>query len=148
MSVIMLDIDCFKLYNDTFGHQQGDDCLRTVAGTLKDMDLRHLDKVARIGGEEFAVILPETDLKGAMLVAERIRKTIEDLKIPHNEASGNPWVTASFGVSSTIPHWELKPMVLMQTADKALYESKKKGKNCCTEKQVIERLNIATANAQ
>jgi diguanylate cyclase (GGDEF)-like protein len=147
MSVIMLDIDGFKLYNDTFGHQQGDDCLRNIASTLKEMDLRYLDKVARIGGEEFAVILPETDAKGAMLVAERIRKTIEDLKIPHNEASGNPWVTASFGVSAITPHWKLKPLVLMQTADKALYESKRKGRNCCSEKQFIEG-NIATAITQ
>jgi diguanylate cyclase (GGDEF)-like protein len=138
MSVIMLDIDGFKMYNDTFGHHQGDNCLRNIASTLKNMDMRYLDKVARIGGEEFAVILPGTDSKGAMLVAERIRKTIQDLKIPHNEASGNPWVTASFGVSSTIPHWKLKPIVLMKTVDKALYESKNKGRNCCSEKQIIE----------
>jgi len=138
MAVIMLDIDCFKMYNDTFGHQQGDDCLRSVAGRLKETDLRHLDKIARIGGEEFAVILPETDSKGAMLVAERIRKAIEELKIPHNEASGNPWVTASFGISSIIPHRKLNPSVLMETVDKALYESKHKGRNCCSEKQIVE----------
>ncbi|AZG36276.1 MULTISPECIES: diguanylate cyclase [Shewanella] len=138
MAVIMMDIDCFKMFNDTFGHQQGDNCLLSVASTLKGMDLRHLDKIARIGGEEFAVILPETDSNGAMLVAERIRKTIEALKIPHSKASGNPWVTASFGVSSIIPHRGCNPRVLMETADRALYESKHKGRNCCSEKQIID----------
>ncbi len=141
MSVIMLDIDAFKMYNDTFGHHQGDDCLRSIAGTLKGIDLRHLDKVARIGGEEFAVILPETDAKGAMLVAERIRKAIEALELPHSKESGRPWVTASFGIAAVTPNKNLKPSILMETADKALYESKNKGRNRCSEKQVFENLD-------
>ena len=147
MAVIMLDIDCFKMYNDTFGHQLGDDCLRRVAASLKEMNLRHIDKIARIGGEEFAVILPETDAQGAMLVAERLREAIAALQIPHNEASGHPWVTASFGISAVIPHRKLNPSVLMDTADKALYASKHKGRNCCSEMQIVDD-GIARGNHQ
>lgn len=147
MAVIMLDIDSFKIYNDTFGHQKGDDCLRRVTSRLKEIGLRYLDKIARIGGEEFAVILPETDAKGAMLVAERLRKAIEELKISHNETSGHLWVTASFGISSIIPDQKLNPSVLMETADKALYKSKHKGRNRCSDIQIVEH-GIAKINHQ
>ncbi|RTR34242.1 diguanylate cyclase [Shewanella atlantica] len=130
ISLVMLDIDHFKLYNDTYGHHKGDDCLRTIASALQAMDIRHLDKIARIGGEEFAVILPDTDGDGAMLVAERARLAIENLNIPH-ETQFNK-VTASFGVSSIIPKREITPKFLMKAVDEALYESKKRGRNGST----------------
>jgi len=134
LSLVMLDIDHFKLYNDTYGHHMGDDCLRSIASALKAMDIRHLDKVARIGGEEFAVILPETGAEGAMLVAERIRITIEELNIPHETPFSR--VTASFGVSSVVPKRKLAPNILIKSVDDALYESKRNGRNGSTLKQL------------
>ncbi len=132
VSVIMLDIDHFKLYNDTFGHHHGDDCLRDVANALRNVELRHLDRIARIGGEEFAIVLPDTDESGAMLVAEKVRMTIEMLQIPHSESTGNPYVTASLGICSVVPVKEMNPRMLMECTDRALYRSKANGRNCCT----------------
>ncbi|WP_114765770.1 GGDEF domain-containing response regulator [Vibrio rhodolitus] len=132
LSLIMLDIDHFKLYNDTFGHHLGDDCLKTVAKAISNMQLRELDRIARVGGEEFAIILPDTDQAGAELVAERVRKVIVDLQLPHSEASGRATVTASFGVSSVQPQRGLSSRYLAEAADDALYESKRNNRNCVT----------------
>ncbi|HAS61731.1 MAG TPA: diguanylate cyclase response regulator [Vibrio sp.] len=137
LSLIMLDIDHFKLYNDTFGHHLGDDCLRTVAKALRQMELRELDRIARVGGEEFAIVLPDTDQQGAELVAERVRNVINELRIPHNESSGRDIVTASFGVSSIFPTRDLSSRYLAEAADEALYESKSNDRNCVTFKECM-----------
>jgi diguanylate cyclase (GGDEF)-like protein len=137
LSLIILDLDHFKIYNDSFGHHMGDDCLRAIAAALKAMELRLLDKIARIGGEEFAIILPDTDRLGAQEVAGRVRKTIENLKIPHNEKLASQWVTASLGYSSIIPQKDTLPRTLIEAADAALYESKSCERNCCSFKDVV-----------
>jgi diguanylate cyclase (GGDEF)-like protein len=136
ISLIILDIDYFKTYNDSFGHHIGDDCLRSVSAALKTMELRQLDKIARVGGEEFAIILPDTDSAGAGEVAERVRKNIEALKIPHSRKSGCQWVTASLGYSSIIPQKDTLPRLLFEAADGALYESKSRTRNCCTYRKI------------
>ena len=134
LSLVLLDIDNFKKYNDSFGHHMGDDCLKAIARALESIHLRQADKVARIGGEEFAIVLPETDVEGAQLVAERTRETIEALKIPHSEESGRPWVTASIGFCAVIPAHNIKPRLLFEASDAALYESKHNGRNQCSYK--------------
>ncbi|KGK11702.1 GGDEF domain-containing response regulator [Vibrio navarrensis] len=129
VSMIIFDIDHFKMYNDTFGHQQGDECLRMVAEAIRNMKLRCLDKVARIGGEEFAAILPETDLEGAKHVADRIRTTIEALRIKHSENASYPHVTASLGICSMVPQADGNIRLLLKKADEALYKAKRTGRN-------------------
>jgi diguanylate cyclase (GGDEF)-like protein len=94
----MLDIDFFKQYNDTYGHIAGDDCLRKIAGLLVDKSNRTTDLTARYGGEEFSIILPETSAYGAQVIAERIRKGVKDLAIPHSSSSISDHVTVSLGV--------------------------------------------------
>jgi diguanylate cyclase (GGDEF)-like protein len=127
--MIIFDIDHFKMYNDSFGHQQGDECLRMVAEAIRNMKLRCLDKVARIGGEEFAAILPETDLEGAKHVADRIRTTIEALRIKHSENASYPHVTASLGICSMVPQADGNIRLLLKKADEALYKAKRTGRN-------------------
>ncbi|MDT8860266.1 PAS domain S-box protein [Alkalihalobacillus sp. MEB130] len=129
MSVIMIDIDCFKLYNDTYGHQQGDICLKKVARTLKAILNRPKDFVARYGGEEFSVILPDTDEKGAAYLAEKLRSSIEQLNLPHIHSTVKPMVTISLGISSVIPVLGSSYKELIESADKALYKAKKNGRN-------------------
>lgn len=129
LSLIMLDIDYFKKFNDTYGHQSGDECLKTVANCMSMALNRETDLVARYGGEEFAVILPGTEMKGAEKVAEDIRKYVEDLKVPHEESPVAEYVTISLGVASMVPERELNLEDLIQTADKALYKAKEAGRN-------------------
>jgi diguanylate cyclase (GGDEF)-like protein len=127
-SVIMCDVDRFKDYNDRLGHQEGDDCLRRVAQALAGGMDRGGDMVARYGGEEFIAILPETSLKGAEIVAERMRGAIEALGIPHPTNPGG-LVTASFGVAAGVAMPETDPKLLIKAADRALYEAKRQGRN-------------------
>lgn len=129
LSVIMLDIDHFKNYNDHFGHVAGDDCLRRVAAALQTSVGRLPDTVSRFGGEEFAVILPETDYPGAATVAERLRKSVEALQIPHAPGQTLPWVTISLGVASVCPSAVASPEEIVRLADSALYQAKKGGRN-------------------
>lgn len=129
LSLILCDIDCFKLYNDTYGHQAGDECLQSVAATLTECVKRPCDLVARYGGEEFAVILPETDTEGARNVAERIRRSIFELSIPNHNSYVSPYVTMSVGVATTTPEPDSSWSELIALADKALYASKHKGRN-------------------
>lgn len=129
LSLIIMDIDHFKAYNDTYGHALGDDCLVKIAHAISDTVKRDIDKVARVGGEEFAIILPDTDLEGAQFVAERIRQCIEGLSIPHADSATTNCVTTSVGVSSTIPSKKLIARELIKTADMALYQAKAKGRN-------------------
>ena len=127
----MCDVDFFKQFNDTYGHQQGDDCLQKVARAIAGRLQRPGDLLARYGGEEFAVILPDTEAKDAAVVAENIRKAVEDAKIPHRASKVNPFVTISLGIASTVPasHKTNEIGPLMKQADLALYEAKHGGRN-------------------
>lgn len=133
LSVIMIDIDNFKAYNDIYGHQAGDDCLRQVAKALSSVLKRPNDLLARYGGEEFVVILPETGSKGGRSLAESLRRAVEILKIPHRYASQSGLqVTISLGVSTLVPQRDEDPTKLIAAADQALYQSKRAGRNRVT----------------
>lgn len=129
LSLIMMDIDFFKAYNDTYGHQGGDECLQKVAVAIQNTIQRNADLVCRYGGEEFAAILPETDEDGARFVAEKIRQVIEDLGIPHTGSKISPSVTLSLGIATMIPDGNRVPADLLAAADQALYQAKQSGRN-------------------
>ena len=129
LSLVMLDIDSFKPYNDQYGHQQGDECLKRVASTLKELLKRPGDVCARYGGEEFAVILPATTLEGGTRVAETLRAGIEALGIAHARSQGSGVITVSVGVSSATPADEAGAPSLITRADEALYRAKQTGRN-------------------
>ena len=129
ISMIMLDIDYFKAYNDNYGHLQGDECLIKVAKALSLTLKRPLDFAARYGGEEFAVILPETDIDSAALVAETIRQSIEGMHLKHEHSTASQYVTVSLGVSSILPGQDDVFEKLIDNADKALYMAKSNGRN-------------------
>ncbi len=125
LSLILIDIDYFKLFNDTYGHLSGDQCLKSLAAMMTDVIHRPGDVAARYGGEEFAVILPNTDAAGAMEVAELIRKLMESAAIPHSASKVSDVVTISLGVVSVIPSPETELDELVSMADKALYMAKR-----------------------
>ena len=129
VSLVMVDIDNFKAYNDHYGHGQGDVCLRGVAEVLNDTVRRPGDLVARYGGEEFVMLLPNTDAFGARQVAERARQLIEGLKLPHAFSPTSPWVTVSAGVFTVIPQERLEAAMLLTEADTLLYQAKNAGRN-------------------
>jgi diguanylate cyclase (GGDEF)-like protein len=129
LSLLMCDVDCFKGYNDSKGHQAGDECLQQVAQAMKRAVKRPADLVARYGGEEFAVILPNTNRDGAMTVAEEIQLVIKALAIPHPQSTVSNYITLSIGVSCTIPSHESCHEKLIAAADKALYQAKNMGRN-------------------
>ncbi|MGK7877628.1 MAG: diguanylate cyclase [Xenococcaceae cyanobacterium] len=130
LSLILCDVDFFKRYNDTYGHQAGDDCLRAVAQAISRVVKRPADLVARYGGEEFAVILPNTNAEGAVKVAEMIWLEVQCLQIAHCQSDVSEYVTLSLGVSSKVPTQEVSSKVLIAAADKALYEAKEQGRDC------------------
>ena len=127
LGVIMLDVDKFKVYNDTFGHQAGDECLRHVAKTLARA-VRASDVAARYGGEEFVALLPNADTHHALLIAERIREAVLSLKLTHPGAPTG-YVSVSLGVASEIPKNTTKAQDLVHLADQALYRAKENGRN-------------------
>ena len=129
IGLIIMDIDFFKGYNDRLGHPAGDDCLRRVANELAAGLLRPDDFLGRYGGEEFAVILPRTDLAGATVVAERLRSNIESLGIPHPTSTAAAHVTISQGLACAVPEPASSPSSLIALADEALYEAKRSGRN-------------------
>lgn len=129
LSIILCDIDYFKLYNDTYGHLAGDTCLQQVARVLRRATQRPADLAARYGGEEFVIMLPNTDLGGAIRVTESIRSQIRRLAIAHINSLVKPRVTLSFGVVSTIPHSGTSPESLIRAADLALYRAKALGRD-------------------
>ncbi len=129
LSLIMLDIDHFKKFNDSYGHLAGDDCLRRIGATLKAIVGRVPDVVARYGGEEFVVILPETEDNGAATLAERIRKAIEMLAIPHAASDTGGYVTVSLGVVTVYTTGLASPEQVVALADEALYCAKHGGRN-------------------
>jgi diguanylate cyclase (GGDEF)-like protein len=129
LSVIMLDIDYFKQFNDTYGHQNGDFCLKRVANAIKATLNRPADLVGRYGGEEFAIILPDTSFGGASTLAEEIRKHIESLAIPHEKSKVAPYVTLSLGISNVQSYADTSDTTLLTQADHALYQAKTNGRN-------------------
>ncbi|MEB3830985.1 diguanylate cyclase domain-containing protein [Phormidium sp. CCY1219] len=129
LSLILCDIDFFKLYNDTYGHQAGDECLQRVAATLKSCVKRPADLVARYGGEEFAIILPRTEAAGALELAQEIRHHVRQLQVPHAQSPISPYVSLSLGVAHTIPRSGTLPNVLLAAADRALYDAKNQGRD-------------------
>ncbi|MFB2894982.1 diguanylate cyclase domain-containing protein [Aerosakkonemataceae cyanobacterium BLCC-F50] len=129
LSLIMCDVDYFKLYNDNYGHLAGDFCLQEVAKAIRETVNRPADLVARYGGEEFAVILPNTSAETAFDIAERIRTKVKGLQIAHCKSPIAQYVTLSLGVSSIVPHRESSPEELIATADRALYRAKEQGRD-------------------
>jgi len=129
LSLIMLDIDSFKKYNDNYGHLAGDDCIKKVAAALERAVQRPGDFVARYGGEEFALLLPETPGDGAMHVAEHARSLVEEMRIEHKFSDGQPHITISLGVAAMVPPKDKKPDHLIAAADQAMYYAKKNGRN-------------------
>ncbi|HEY9663081.1 MAG TPA: PleD family two-component system response regulator [Allocoleopsis sp.] len=128
LSLILCDLDYFKLYNDTYGHQAGDDCLRHVAKVIKETIRRPADLAARYGGEEFVVILPRTNASGASQIAERMRVAVRQLELAHAR-SLHQVLTLSLGVASCVPDLSYPPAVLITAADKALYQAKTEGRD-------------------
>jgi diguanylate cyclase (GGDEF)-like protein len=128
LALRMVDIDHFKMLNDTNGHQHGDECLRQVAAQLSGSLKRAGDLVARYGGEEFAVLLPNTEVDGAVAIAEAMRAGVESLAIENAEATP-PVITVSIGIATSIPDETRDPFALVDTADRALYEAKRNGRN-------------------
>lgn len=129
LSLVLFDIDFFKRYNDNYGHQLGDECLKTIARTAATVVKRAADALARYGGEEFAVILPNTDNKGAFVVADSIRQAVEAKAVPHIGSSISPYVTVSVGVATLLPDQRCRQTDLIEMADKSLYQAKQIGRN-------------------
>lgn len=130
LSLIVCDVDFFKVYNDTYGHLQGDDALVQIARAIGRCLKRSADLVARYGGEEFVVLLPETPLAGAAHVAEEIRHSVKALAIPHQQSLNSKQITISLGVACMVPNQQLMGTeVLLQAADKALYQAKVEGRD-------------------
>ena len=137
LSLIMVDIDFFKAYNDTYGHQAGDECLKAVASIIQRTLLRPEDLLCRYGGEEFSVVLPETDKNGAAFVANKICSAVEITGIPHSGSKASDFLTISLGVATILPTNKLSPADLITAADGALYRAKCEGRN---------RVSIASIN--
>ncbi len=133
ISLLIIDADQFKRYNDTYGHPQGDALLQSIAMNISRALKRPTDLCARLGGEEFAVVLPGTDLDGALLVAEQVRRSIEMCKVPSPHTNTMTSITVSIGVASTVPGQEDRIEDLMSRADQKLYQAKQEGRNrVCT----------------
>lgn len=129
LSLILCDVDYFKRFNDRYGHQVGDDCLRQVANAIQNAVHRPDDLVARYGGEEFAIVLPSTHAQGAERVAIAILSNVLALKIPHEASVVSPQITLSLGIATIIPHPDQSLDALIELTDKALYRAKKEGRN-------------------
>ncbi|WP_194724807.1 diguanylate cyclase [Noviherbaspirillum malthae] len=130
VSLIMVDVDYFKDFNDNYGHQRGDDCLVRIGGALSGVLNRARDLVARYGGEEFTVVLPDTDKDGALRVAEAMRAEVAALAIEHAFSGVASHVTISLGVSTLVPELATTTGSLIHAADRALYQAKRGGRNC------------------
>jgi diguanylate cyclase (GGDEF)-like protein len=128
MALIMVDIDYFKSYNDTYGHMEGDACLKRVAGAMKRALKRPADCIARYGGEEFVIMLPDTPLQGAAEMAEQLRTAVQELRIANSASRCSDVVTASFGVAAETGG-EASYDLLLKRADDALYRAKQQGRN-------------------
>ncbi len=129
LSLIMLDVDLFKRYNDTYGHAAGDAVLKRVAAAIQSALKRPADFVARFGGEEFVVVLPDIDAASGWQVAEKIRLAVENERIPYPESDAGPWLTVSLGGATQVPHGAEVDANLFDEADRYLYEAKASGRN-------------------
>lgn len=129
VTLIMLDVDHFKAYNDFYGHPEGDRCLKMLAETLRDLFQRESDLIARVGGEEFVIVLPDVDPERAMEVASGVRTAIEAQCIPHERSPTNRHITVSVGVAISWPSRQLNAAALIEQADRALYDAKRTGRN-------------------
>lgn len=129
LSLVLFDIDCFKDYNDAYGHIQGDQCLKEVAEVIRRSARRQTDQVCRFGGEELLVILPYTSGVDAYAVAEKIRRDVADAAIPHQNSLAAPYVTVSAGVASMVGDRNTDFEVLLERSDRALYRAKHNGRN-------------------
>jgi diguanylate cyclase (GGDEF)-like protein len=129
LSLIFMDIDLFKAFNDHYGHLAGDDCLRKLAQGLNEVIQRPADLLARYGGEEFACVLPETDTQGAIAVADKIRQKIDNLNITFTSPTSGDHITVSMGLATLIPLKAQSSADLIRLADELLYEAKKLGRN-------------------
>jgi diguanylate cyclase (GGDEF)-like protein len=139
LSLMMIDIDYFKRYNDTYGHAKGDECLKTVAAALKSTLKRADDFVVRYGGEEFTVVLPNTGESGARLIAGKLLKNIQRQAIPHETSDAADHVTISIGVCSGTVEYTHNADYWLRLADEMLYKSKQEGRN---------RFNFKTADGK
>jgi diguanylate cyclase (GGDEF)-like protein len=128
-TVVMIDLDCFKSYNDTYGHQKGDACLKEVAAVVQRAVKRPADLAARYGGEEFVLIFPETSGEVGYRLAEQLRLQVMDLKLKHVNNRDERWVTISLGVASGIAEPGKLFSDLLSQADKAMYNAKRSGRN-------------------
>ena len=129
LALIMCDVDYFKRYNDTYGHQAGDECLKKVAKAISRAAKRPADLTVRYGGEEFAVILPNTDASGAVHVAQLIRSGVSNCQIAHQGSAVSKYVTLSIGVACTVPTRDRSPNQLIAAADTVLYQAKQQGRD-------------------
>ena len=129
LSLIMIDVDFFKNYNDELGHVAGDECLQKIAITIRNSLKRPTDLVARYGGEEFIVLLPSTSLEGAINLAEEIRQEVMNMKLVHPASSVSPYITVSLGVTGVYPGKDISKESLLKKADEALYNAKAAGRN-------------------
>lgn len=132
ISIVLIDVDYFKLYNDTYGHQKGDDCLKKIAQTLKKTCKRPTDLAARYGGEEFILVLSESDESGALSLAKQLLQGVANLKIQHKSSPIIPVVTISLGCATVTPKAGEEAAALIKMADEALYTSKNNGRNRIT----------------
>jgi two-component system chemotaxis family response regulator WspR len=129
VAILMIDVDHFKQYNDSYGHLAGDEALKQVADAIRKITLRLTDHSARYGGEEFVMILSATDKDGALCVGEKIRSGVERMQVPHAASSAGAFLTVSIGGASMIPQRGQSSLLLIDAADKALYEAKHAGRN-------------------
>jgi len=136
LALLLIDVDHFKLYNDTYGHQKGDDCLKSVARAMEQKIFRPADLVARYGGEEFVILMPNTELAGACMVAERIVQYVHGLAIPHETSDIDGLVSISAGVAAHVPTTNFYADQLLASADSALYAAKHAGRNRISTKDV------------
>jgi diguanylate cyclase (GGDEF)-like protein len=132
LSLIMMDIDYFKQYNDRYGHPAGDQCLKRIAASIRSGAKRGTDMVARIGGEEFVALLPGTCAPEALSIAERLRQGVRELDIEHQGSAIDPRVTISLGVAGCIPGRNDDRRTLLRAVDAALYRAKSAGRNRAT----------------
>jgi len=141
LSVLMVDIDFFKKFNDTYGHSKGDFCLKSVAQAIADSLSRGSDFVARYGGEEFVVLLVDTDESGARFIANKILNSVIELKIPHEKSDISDILTVSIGVTTCNIEHTHRNEDYLKIADKALYQSKQNGRNRYTFVDFMEENN-------
>lgn len=129
ISMIMIDIDYFKIFNDTYGHLEGDSCLKAVANVIQNSLVRPGDLCARYGGEEFIILLPNTDKDGALHITNRIEETLASERIENINSDINSYVTVSMGVACIVPNSKITSSLLISKADQALYKAKGEGRN-------------------